>query len=349
MTSLQSTETENPTGLEIEGDSAKSRSRLSWHDLHLGRYTGVFFLAAFIIIYAIWIPDTFLTEATFKSVAGDQAVTVVLCIGVIFTFATGQFDLSAAQNLGLAAVFNGVLMVQHNVSPVTSVLLTLVLGLVIGLVNGILVAVVGVSSFIATLGTSSVLLAITQQISNNQYIGPMPESFKNLTASAPLGVPIVAWYALVFTLLAWYFLEHTPSGRKFYATGANPDAARLAGVRTVQLTVISFLITGVIAAFAGALLASKLGQVSPTLGPPYLLPAYAACFLGTTQIKTGRFNVWGTVLAVYLLATGVKGLQLLGGQPWITEMFNGVALTLAVSVAVLSERRRSSRVRKRTG
>lgn len=335
-----------PAGPEAS-DQPRDLLRRAEHRLSLGRYTGVFFFAAFVVIYAVWIPDTFLTEATFKSIAGDQAVTVVLCVGVLFTFATGQFDLSAAQNLGLSAVFNGVLMVQHDVSPLMSIALTIVLGLAIGLVNGLLVAVVGVSSFIATLGTSSVLLALTQQISDNQFIGPMPDSFQNVASSEPLGVPVVAWYALGLAVLAWYILEHTPLGRKFYATGANADAARLAGVRTVQLTVVSFLITGVVAALAGALLAAKLGQASPTLGPPYLLPAFAACFLGTTQLKPGRFNVWGTVLALYLLATGAKGLQLLGGQPWITEMFNGVALTLAVSVAVLSERRRSARVRKR--
>jgi ribose transport system permease protein len=86
--------------------------------------------------------------------------------------------------------------------------------------------------------------------------------------------------------------------------------------------------------------ASQLNTVDQTIGPPYLLPAFAGCYLGTTQLKVGRFNVWGTILAIYLLATGVEGLQLAGGQLWITDLFNGVALVTAVSIAVLSARRR---------
>ena len=112
-----------------------------------------------------------------------------------------------------------------------------------------------------------------------------------------------------------------------------------AGVRTSRHLFLSFVITGFGAGLAGVLIAAKIGSVGPDIGPAYLLPAFAACFLGTTQLKPGRFNVWGTVLAIFLLATGVKGLQLVGGQQWITDAFNGVALIAAVSIAVVAARR----------
>lgn len=314
----------------------------------LGRFTGVLLLALFVAVFSAWIPETFLTQATFKAIAGDQAITLVLAVGVLFTLSTGQYDLSAAQNLGFSAVIDTELMVHQHMAWPTALLITLVLGAVVGALNGLFVAVIGVNSFIATLGMSSVLLALTEQISNNQFIGPVPTSFADLASPTPLGVPIVAWYALGLCLLAWYVLEHSPLGRRLAATGANADAARLAGVRTRHMIIGSFIVTGVISALAGALVAAKIGQVSPSIGPPYLLPAFAACFLGTTQFKLGRFNVWGAVLALYLLATGVKGLQLAGGQLWITDLFNGLALLGAVSVAVASQRRRRHRSPSRT-
>jgi ribose transport system permease protein len=143
----------------------------------------------------------------------------------------------------------------------------------------------------------------------------------------------------------WYVLEHTPTGRRAQATGANPEAARLAGVRTSRHVFWSLVVSGVIASVAGVLVAAEIGEVSPTVGPPYLLPAFAACLLGTTQIKVGRFNVWGTLLAILLLATGVKGVQLVGGQLWYTDLFNGIALIGAVSVSVWASRRKAGRLK----
>ena len=159
-------------------------------------------------------------------------------------------------------------------------------------------------------------------------------------------MPVVTVYLAVVALLAWYVIEHTPAGRRMHATGASPDAARLAGVSTQRYTFAAFVASGVIASLAGLLLLGKIGQVAAAVGAPYLLPMFAACFLGTTQLKPGRFNVWGTVLALYLLAVGVTGLQLAGGSLWITDMFNGVALVVAVAVAVVLEKRRAASRRR---
>jgi ribose transport system permease protein len=137
-------------------------------------------------------------------------------------------------------------------------------------------------------------------------------------------------------------------GRRIYATGANPDSARLAGVRTKRYIIGTLAIAGLMSSLAGVLATSQIGEVSSTLGPPYLLPAFAACFLGTTQVKIGRFNIWGTMIALFLLATGVTGLQLAGAQSWVTDLFNGVALISAVSIAVITQKRRGARIKTGT-
>jgi ribose transport system permease protein len=323
-----------------------ARSRLAGQ---ASRFTGFVLWGIFILAFALWIPETFLTSTTFTSIASDQAVTVILAVGLLFTLATGQYDLSAAQNLGLSAVIDGYLMVNAHVSPALAAVVTVLIGAVIGLINGVLVAVVGINSFIATLGMSSVLLAMTELISGNQFIGPVSNSFQQIASPRPLGLPALAWYALAISLVAWYVIEHTPMGRRIQATGANMDAAKLAGVAVNRYVVGSFITTGTVAALAGVFVTAQVGEVSPSLGPPYLLPVFAATFLGTTQIKVGRFNVWGTVVSIYLLATGVKGLQLIGSQLWVTDLFNGLALVVAVGVAVTAQRRRIGTGRTRAG
>ncbi|MFC4048083.1 ABC transporter permease [Actinomadura syzygii] len=306
--------------------------------IQAARYSGLLLCAALVVFFTLQLPETFPTRATFTGIAGDQSVTMILALGLLVTLAVGQFDLSAAQNLGMSAMVCSVLMVHHHVSPAVAVLVTLLIGLLVGLVNAVFVAVIGIDSLIATLGMSSVLLAVTGQVSDYQFVGPVPAGFQEVANHEVLGVPSVALYAVVLSVVAWYVLEHTPVGRRAFAVGANPDASRLAGVRTVRYVAGSFVVTSLFAAAAGVLVTAKIGNVAPTLGPAYLLPSFAACFLGTTQLKPGRFNVGGTVIALLLLAVGVKGLQLNGNQLWVTDLFNGVALLAAVSAALLSGR-----------
>jgi len=322
----------------------------------INRYTGLVLWALIIALFAAWVPSTFLSDITFKNIAGGQAVTVVLALGVLFTLAAGQYDLSIAQNLGFSAVLDAYLMVQEHCSAPVAALITLLTGVGVGLINGFLVVALGINSFIATLGTSAILLSMTELLSGDQFIGPVSSNFQKIASPNPLGVPILAFYALGLAIIVWYLLEHTPFGRRMHATGANVNAARLAGVRVDAYRYGALTLGGLFASLAGLLVVAKIGSVSPTLGPAYLLPSFAACFLGTTQIKLGRFNVWGSVLAIYLLATGVTGLQLVGGQAWITDLFNGAALILAVGIAVASQGgqqlklgRRRNRQRNATG
>ncbi len=148
-----------------------------------------------------------------------------------------------------------------------------------------------------------------------------------------LGITYPVYFMFLVALVVWYVLERTPAGRRVYATGGNIDAARLAGVGTATTIILSLIACGVIASAAGALVSSRLATGDPTVGPSYLLPAFAAAFLGSTQFRGGHYNVWGTVFAVYLLGMGVKGLQLAGAPLWIPELFNDVALLLAVGIA----------------
>jgi ribose transport system permease protein len=294
--------------------------------------SAVYVFAAVFLIFAFWVPDTFLSVATWRALITSQAVTAMLAVGLVVALSAGAFDLSFGSTLGFGAILVAWLLVQHGVPVIAAVVLSILSGALVGLVNGLLVVKARIDSFIGTLGVSSVLLALIAWLSSSQQILGLSSSFQKLGTTRVFGFGLPVYIMLGVSLVIWYVLECTPAGRHVYATGGNAEAARLAGVRTSTVIVLSLMCCGAVAAFSGVLVSSSLGVGDPTIGPPYLLPAFSAAFLGSTQLRGGRFNVWGTVIAVYVLATGVKGLQLAGAPTWIPDLFNGIALLLAVGL-----------------
>jgi ribose transport system permease protein len=295
--------------------------------------SALYIFAVMFIVFSIWVPDTFLQWNTWKALLDSQAVTAILAVGLVIALSAGAFDLAIGTELGFGAIFVGWLIVDKGVGVVPAIILTLLAGAVIGLANGILITKVRIDSFIATLGMSSVLLALIAWVSSSQQIVGVGSSFEKLGTTEIFGLTLPVYLMLAVALVVWYLLERTPLGRRVYATGGNIEAARLAGVRVAAVVICSLIACATIAAFAGMLVTANLGTGDPTIGPAYLLPAFSSAFLGSTQFRGGRFNVWGTIVAVIVLATGVKGLQLAGAPIWIPDLFNGVALLLAVGLA----------------
>jgi ribose transport system permease protein len=151
----------------------------------------------------------------------------------------------------------------------------------------------------------------------------------------------------VISLALWVMLEYLPIGRYIYVVGANPEAAKLNGIPTRKYIVLAFVLSGMIVAFAGVILASQLRIGQTSLGDSYLLPALVGAFLGSTTLKPGRVNVWGTLIAVAVLAIGITGLQQLGAEFYVEPMFNGLTLLIAIGLAGLTGRRRVQMQRAR--
>jgi ribose transport system permease protein len=295
--------------------------------------SAVYVFVVLFVLFSFWVPDTFLSGDTWRALISSQAVTAMLAVGLVIALSAGAFDLAIGATLGFGSIFVAWLLAKHGIPIVPAIVLSILAGAAVGLLNGLLVVRVRIDSFIATLGMSSILLAMIAWISSSQQILGLSNSFQKLGTTEIFGLTLPVYLMLAVALVAWYVLELTPVGRHVYATGGNTEAARLAGVRTSAVVVVALVCCGAIAAFSGVLVSSALGTGDPTIGPAYLLPAFSAAFLGSTQFRGGRFNIWGTVLAVYVLATGVKGLQLAGAPIWIPDLFNGVALLLAVGLA----------------
>jgi ribose transport system permease protein len=295
------------------------------------RISGIYVWIAIFILFAFWVPHTFLTELTWKNIASSQAITAFVTMGLLFPLIAGAYDLSFGQMLGFSSVFSAYL-VTHGWALVPAVLVVVVIAVVVGCFNGFLVAGLGINSFIATLGTSSLLLAGVGLVSDLKEIVGLSSAYKELGQAQPLGIPITVIYLAVAAVIAWYVLEHTPFGRYLHAVGGNAEAARLAGVPTRALVFGSLIVSAVVASLAGILETSTLSAGDPTVGESFLLPVFAAAFLGATQFFPGRFNVPGTLVATYMLATGVAGLQLAGANFWVNSLFDGAVLILALAI-----------------
>jgi ribose transport system permease protein len=195
------------------------------------------------------------------------------------------------------------------------------------------VVVLRVDSFIATLATGALIQSLITMVTNDSSITGVQLLAKPFTSIAQLdagGITLPVLYLLLAATAIWFLLEHTASGRRLYATGFNADAARLQGVRTDRLRFLTLVASALLSGFAGIVFASSVGSGSPTAGTPYLLSAYAAAFVGATQLRAGRFNAWGTVLAVLLLGTGITGLGLATSAQWAASLFTGSVLIVAL-------------------
>lgn len=300
----------------------------------LERFSGLYLMAAFIVIFGIWTPHLFLSKSTLHSVAADQAITGLLSLAVLVPLVCGAYDLSVGASINLAAVLAASLQTQEHWGLWSAVLVGFLSAVLIGCLNGFFVVVLKINSFIATLGMGTVVGAVQQIVTHeSQPFAPSSNAWNDIGQRLVGGFQISVYYLLAAVLIVWWLLTFTPFGRYLYSIGGNAEAARLSGVRVGRLTWFSLIISGTLAGIAGVVYSSQSGP-SLTFGAGLLLPAFAAAFLGSTQVRPGRFNVWGTVIAVYALATGVKGLQLVTGVQWLSDMFNGVALLVAVGFAV---------------
>jgi ribose transport system permease protein len=313
-----------PSGSRLQ----RVRAALSFTNI-----SAVYIAVALFVLFALWVPQTFLTASTWHSLFANSSLTALVAIAVTIPLSAGVFNLAVGTEVGMAAILAAWLIEKQHLGLVPALVLTLAAGCAIGAMSGALIVRAKIDSFIATLGMSSILLAMTSWVSGDQQILDLPQSFQNLATNKLLGFTYPVWIMLAVGVVVWYVMQWTPTGRRLYATGGNPNAARLAGVPTSRVIVLALVGCGAIAALAGLLTSGQLGVGDPTVGPGYLLPAYAAAFLGSTQFHGGRYNVWGAVIAVYVLAVGVKGLQLAGAPVWIPDLFNGVALLIAVGMS----------------
>jgi ribose transport system permease protein len=297
--------------------------------------------AIVILIFGILEPDTFLTQANFATIFGSQAVLAVLTLGLLIPLTAGDFDLSFASVGVLAAMMVAVLNAQHGVPIGLAILSALAAGITAGFINGAIMAIFGIDPLIVTLGMGTFLSGITFWISGSYTVGGVSTTLTDaVTGTRFLDISVGFYVSVALCMAMWYFFERTMLGRRVLFVGRGRNVARLAGINVTRVRWGALIAVGGISAFAGVLYVGTVGGADPSSGLSFLLPAFSAAFLGATAFQPGKFNPWGSLVALFFLVTGINGLTILGVQAFVQDLFYGAALVLAVVLSQLARGRR---------
>jgi ribose transport system permease protein len=308
-------------------------------------YGMVLVTVALFVLFAVLRPATFPTLLNFRLLTAGNAVPLILALAVTVPMVAGKIDLSVGYGLGLWQVLALSLQLR-GIDYRLAILLVVAGGALVGLVNALLVELAQVDAFVATLATGQVIFAATYWYTGGKQVvdteGARAAYFDALATWSLGPVPGPFVIAVLLAVALWIVLEFFPVGRYLYAVGANPRAAELTGIRRRRCVVGAMVASGVLCAVGGVLLAARQGGVAQAnIGPDFLLPALAAAFLGSTTIRPGRVNAWGTLLGVVVITIGISGLQqLLPGQFYLEPLFSGLTLVVAITIASLASRRR---------
>lgn len=337
MQSIQSNALE-PTRSELKGLSTADRLK------RLIPVYGLLILTVLLIlIFSVLLSDTFPTLLNLRSIIANKTIIAILSLAAMIPMACGRIDLTIGYGIVLWHILAISLQTMFGIPWPIAVMIVVALGALTGLLNGVLVEIAKIDSFIATLGTGTVIYAIALwHTGGRQVVGVLPDGFLALNGAFLFGLPITGYYVLALALVMWLVLEYLPIGRYLYAIGANPKAAALNGIPVRRFVVCAFIASGTLSAVAGVLLASRLRIGQASVGLEYLLPALVGAFLGSTTIKPGRVNVWGTMIGVIILAVGISGIQQFGGSFFVEPLFNGVTLLVAIGIAGYAQRRRGA-------
>ncbi|EHK82763.1 ABC transporter permease [Rhodococcus pyridinivorans] len=324
-----------------ESDSARPRRSLG---PLFEKYALVLALIAVIVVFSALRPETYPTANNLQNILGSQAVLLVLALGLIVPLTAGEFDLSAVSTMSLAAMTIAVLNVQHGWSLLPAIAVAVLACLVVGLINALLVVRLQIDSFIATLGSGTVVLGVVQWISDSTSVTGVDSALVDATIGTRIfGVSLQFYYALALVLIMAVVFQYTPIGRRLLFVGRGAQVARLSGLHVDRIRGGALVTSALVAALAGIVYAGMLGGADPSSGQSFMLPAFAAAFLGATAIVPGRFNAFGTLVAVYFLVAGVVGLQMLGVASFVQQLFYGGALVVAVALSGAVRRRTASR------
>lgn len=330
-------------------DAQKRASLGTIFDLAISKYGLLLVVFLMIAVFGVLKPGTYLTIDNFLSIAISQSIVALLALAILGVLIVGEFDLSFASVMGLCQVMVVGLIANRGWSWPIACLGVVAMGLLLGVFNSLLIVRFEISSFVATMGLSTVIGGLAVGYSGGMVVtGDLPEAFSALAQVSPLGIPMPIWYVVLASIILFILFEFTSTGRHMRAVGGNRAVARLAGISVGKTLIVAFVIAGVLSSLSAVISGSQLGSGQPLAAAGYLLPAYAGAFLGATTITPGRFNVWGTLVGVYLLGAGVSGLQQLGFAPWVQDLFNGAMLLVAVALSGYLTRTRGSGRRKAT-
>ncbi|MBT4908490.1 MAG: ABC transporter permease [Microbacteriaceae bacterium] len=314
------------------------------------------FIAVTVILFTWFIlsEETFRQPSTLFSMLKFTSVVAIVGLGVTFTMVVGGLDLSVGSVAGLGVTVSAMMMVIYNLTGLFSGAMVLVAGAVVGIVNAILIVWMKIPDLLATLGMMFIIMGLKllpvdgQSVSSKMILrdgtvapGRFTDGFlqidRLMIGIVPL--PVVLW--IVLTFIAWFMLTRTRYGRIMYAVGANPEAARLAGIRVEWYRASAYVISGLFAAIGGMILSSRIGQGDISAGNSLLLDAVAVALVGTSVLGIGKPNAWGTALGALLIGIVITGLTIKGFPYYAQDIAKGLVLVVALTFSFTLSRKKA--------
>lgn len=299
--------------------------KVSWRDM--GTVVG---LAILVVVFAS-LSDVFLTERNLVNILQQSSINACIAIGMTLVIISGGIDLSVGPVAALSAVLSATMLVSGFPVPLV-ILAALGVGALCGMLNGVLIAYAGLQPFIVTLGTLSLFRALGLIYTGGNPILSLPNDFRHIFTSELLGLPVPVIIVAVLAVLATVLLKKTPLGEYILAVGGNEEAARVSGVPIELTKVVTYMISGGLAALAAVILIARLGAAEPTLGTLWELEAIAAAAIGGASLMGGKGSIFGTILGAIVLGAMRNGLTLLNVQAFYQLLATGIIIILAMLV-----------------
>lgn len=311
------------------------------------KYGTLIGVAAILLYFWINLPGTFLTARNLLNISQQMSMLAVVAFAMTVVMAVGDFDLSVGSTASLAGIVAALVFIAGG-PPILAIAAAIAAGLVGGLINGFLISYVGILPFVATLGTMTVYSGLAFRLSGGRTLfgSAIPAAFADFARGGiPLGgsglvLPNLTLVALGVLALVWLLLEQTVYGRRIYAIGGNSEAARLVGIPVKALRLAAFGLSGLGAAAAGLMYASRVASANPTQGAGLMLDSIAAVFLGTTISEQGEPRVLNTLAGVLILGVLGNGLTQMNVDSYVRDMLTGSIVIVAVAASSLSKMRR---------
>jgi ribose transport system permease protein len=281
--------------------------------------------------------DEFLTGNNLSNLARQVAIFGIIAVGQLLVILTAGIDLSVGSVLGLAGAITAELLVRGAGIPL-AILAGLGVGVACGSVNGLLVSMVNLPPFIATLGMLGIARGVVLVLTDASTVQPLPSSFGDIANGSFLGIPNLLWLFAVVAAAVAFVLRRTVFGRYIYAVGSNPESARLAGVPVKRVLVSVYAISGLLAAVGGVLLTSRLNAGVPTAGTGYELNAIAACVIGGASLFGAKGGAFGAAAGALIVATLNNGGNLLAINSFYLQIIIGALILAAVAFDQLQGR-----------
>ncbi|MCW2526726.1 MAG: transporter permease [Pseudonocardiales bacterium] len=302
----------------------------------LPSFSGLGVFGAFVLMLVVFVvmrPGTFSKSQTWLSILDASAIPAIIAVGLTLALIVGEFDLSIGATLSLGMAISVTLLSKHGVDWRLAAIIAILLCAIVGLVNGAVVTRGRVNSFIATLAMSNVVGGVESRITDQKTLAQdIPAGFTSFGTKQFLSLSYAFWIAVILAAVLFVVCHYAQLGRRLYAVGSAAEAARLAGLRVRWLRTIGFTSAAAAAGLAGVCLAAQSSSYYPNAGQGYLLPAYAAAFLGTA-IAAGRFAIVATVFGVVFLQSLQTGLTVLNVSSWVVLVMQGLVLIGAVMLA----------------